>query len=104
MNSKPIVELVRDVSGVPVLHLYYLNAEQMLRLKDIMSVNGDTTLHQTRSLALAHMSQCDSEHGIAAIHLHGEHGDYYTQFNAMLSTELGLTFPNVPICDVRMTA
>ncbi len=102
--SKPTAELVRNVHGVPILYLYHLKDEQLQRLHDIMLLNSDSHIHDLRSKAKAHLGEYDTHDGRASIYLHGEDTEYYTEFNAMLSGQLGVIFPNIPICDYRKMA
>jgi hypothetical protein len=89
---------------VPVLHLYHLRDEQLQRLHDIMLVNGDSPAHDLRSKAKAHLGEYDTHDGRATVYLHGEDTEFYTEFNAMLSRQLGMTFPNMPVGDYRKMA
>lgn len=102
-GQKPVAELVRNVHGVPVLYLYHLTDENLRRIHDIMLINSDSRVHYVRAVAKAHLGEYDTCEGRASIFLYGEDTEFYQQFNAMLSGELGIIFPNAPVDDHRRT-
>lgn len=103
-DETPVVELVRDGLGNPVLTLYHLDSWHLRIIYDLMMYNGDTPLHEVRSAAMVHLSQFDSFQGMASFCFYNENSEHYETFKAMLSKELGINFPSVPICDFIKTA
>jgi hypothetical protein len=69
--SKPIAELVRNGSGMPVLGLYNLSPEHFEALHPVLQLNGESLMHNLRAQAGAHLDAWSPESRMVEVALHG---------------------------------
>lgn len=100
--SKPLAELDRcKYSGHPVLRFHRLRPAQVEVLRSVMLCNGNTELHEARSLAMAHLGPWDTQAGRAEIWLHSEEQGHIQMFLSMMRDKLGINIPHVPQSDYQ---
>jgi hypothetical protein len=68
--SKPIAELTRNATGLPVLGLYNLTPENIEALRIALLFNGQDLIHTLRSEARAHVEYWNPEDSMVGVALH----------------------------------